>query len=257
MRFMQLPESAWPALARLSGLQVGIWADAWTWQQQGQRAFRTNDQLAEMFGCNRRSVQRAVQALQAMQLLAIRYQGKMRFLEAFLPSDEVPNKGDQSVMGDRSVTVTDVTPKGDRCDAEGRPIGRGKGDQSVTQVYQSKSLSKSPSKSLRVRADLEEVDNGLHFPWHSKDFAVAWQAYKDYMRVEHSFGFKSQQTEQLALVKLTNQFNNEHTAITAIGEAIASGWKSIQAPKARTGNGGAAPADSTEGDAAAIARRDF
>jgi hypothetical protein len=258
MHFMQVPESAWPALARLSGLQVGIWADAWTWQQQGQRAFRSNDQLAKMFGCNRRSVQRAVQALQAMQLLAIRYQGKMRFLEAFLPSENVLTKGDQSVMGDRSVTVTDVTPKGDRCDAEGRPIGRDKGDQSVTQVYQSKSLSKSPIKSLRLRADLEGEEKGdLHFPWDTDAFLMTWEAYKGYMKKEHRFYFKSQRTEQIALFKISNQFQDEHSAIRAIGQTMANGWKGIPAPKARSGNNRAAQGYSPERDQEAAARGNY
>ena len=214
VKYLQLPESAWPALARLSGLQVGIWADAWTWQQQGQRAFRTNEQLAQMFGCNERSIRRALNQLTEMGFVEVKRAGQMRFIVA-------------------------------------------KADQSVHQVYHSRSISKSPSKSMRVRAELEGVNEGLHFPWTSDAFMEAWKAYKDYMRVEHRFGFKSEHTEQLALVKLTKQFNDEHSAITAIGQAMASGWKSIQAPKARFGNGGAPAADSPAGDAEAIARRDF
>lgn len=219
VKYLQLPESAWPALARLSGLQVGIWADAWTWQQQGQRAFRTNDQLAEMFGANPRSIQRAIKMMEQLGILEVGYQGKMRFLHA---------------KGDKLVTLTNRSPKGDRCGNEGRPIGHGKGDQSVTQVYHSRSISKSPSKSMRVRAELEGVNEGLHFPWTSDSFMAAWKAYKDYMRDEHRFNFNSQQTEQVALVKIKNQFSNEQTAITAIGEAIASGWKNIPSPKTRT-----------------------
>ena len=256
MRFMQVPESAWPALARLSGLQVGIWADAWTWQQQGQRAFRTNDQLAEMFGCNRRSVQRAVQALQAMQLLAIRHQGKMRFLEAFLPSENVLTKGDQSVMGDRSVTVTDVTPKGDRCDAEGRPIGRGKGDQSVTQVYQSKSLSKSPIRETRER-DLIGGGMEVILPFEDEAFAVAWNAWKQYKRDEFNYHFKSKQAEQLALVKLKNDTHDANHARQTIGQAMANGWKSLQPSTARSGNDRAAAGYSPEGDQEAAARGNY
>jgi len=239
---MQLPESAWPALARLSGLQVGIWADAWTWQQQGQRAFRTNEQLAEMFGVNPRSVTRAIKTMEELGILEVGYQGKMRFLDA---------------KGDRLVTLTGRSSKGDRSVLEGRQVCQGKGDRSVTQVYHSRSLSKSPSKSLRVRAELEGVKSDLHFPWTSDVFMDAWKAYKDYMRVEHRFGFKSEHAEQLALVKLKNQFKDEHAAITAIGQTMASGWKSIQAPTARTDYGGAIAPSSPEGDAAAIAHRDF
>jgi hypothetical protein len=219
VKYLQLPESAWPALARLSGLQVGIWADAWTWQQQGQRAFRTNEQLADMFEVNPRSVTRAIKTMEEHGVLEVGYQGKMRFLTA---------------KGDRSVTLTNRSVKGDRSVLEGRQVCHGKGDRSVTQVYHSRTISKSPNKSMRVRAELEGVNEGLHFPWTSDSFMEAWKAYKEYMRDEHRFNFNSQQTEQVALVKIKNQFSNEQTAITAIGEAIASGWKNIPSPKTRT-----------------------
>jgi hypothetical protein len=219
VKYLQLPESAWPALARLSGLQVGIWADAWTWQQQGQRAFRTNDQLATMFGANPRSIQRAIKTMEQLGILEVGYQGKMRFLHA---------------KGDKLVTLTNRSPKGDRCGNEGRPIGHGKGDRPVTQVYHSRTISKSPNKSMRVRAELEGVNEGLHFPWTSDRFMVAWQDFKEYMRVEHRYGFKSEHAEQLALVNLKNNFEDEQSAITAIGKTMASGWKSIPAPKTRT-----------------------
>ena len=219
MKYLQLPESAWPALARLSGLQVGIWADAWTWQQQGQRAFRTNDQLAEMFGCNERSIRRALNQLMEMGLVEVKRAGQMRFIVA---------KADQSVHGPTCPGREDQSVR------KGGPIGPAREDQSVHQVYQSKSLSKSPNKSMRVRAELEGVNEGLHFPWTSDQFMAAWNAYKDYMRVEHRFGFKSEHSEQLALVKIKNTFNDEHSAISAIGQTMASGWKSIEAPKTRT-----------------------
>ena len=219
MKYLQLPESAWPALARLSGLQVGIWADAWTWQQQGQRAFRTNEQLAQMFGCNERSIRRALNQLTEMGFVEVKRAGQMRFIVA---------KADQSVHGPTCPGREDQSVR------KGGPIGPGREDQLVPQVYHSKSVSKSPNKSMRVRAELEGVNEGLHFPWTSDSFMEAWKAYKEYMRDEHRFNFNSQQTEQVALVKIKNQFSNEQTAITAIGEAIASGWKNIAAPKTRT-----------------------
>ena len=219
MKYLQLPESAWPALARLSGLQVGIWADAWTWQQQGQRAFRTNDQLAEMFGCNERSIRRALNQLMEMGLVEVKRAGQMRFIVA---------KADQSVHGPTCPGREDQSVR------KGGPIGPAREDQSVHQVYQSKSISKSPNKSLRVRAELEGVNEGLHFPWTSDAFMVAWQDFKEYMRVEHRYGFKSEHAEQLALVNLKNNFNDEHSAISAIGKTMASGWKSIPASQTRT-----------------------
>ena len=243
MRFMQVPESAWPALARLSGLQVGIWADAWTWQQQGQRAFRSNDQFAKMFGCNERSIRRAISQLVDLGLVEIKRSGQMRFIHA---------KADQSVHGPNGPV------KEDQSDREGGPNGPVREDQSVHQVYQSKSLSKSPIKSLRLRADLEGEEKGdLHFPWDTDAFLMTWEAYKTYMKKEHRFYFKSQRTEQIALFKISNQFQDEHTAIRAIGQAIANGWKGIPAPKARSGNNRPAQGYSPEGDQEAAARGNY
>ena len=237
MKYLQIPECLWPQLARLSGLQAGIWADAWTWQQQGQKAFRTNDQLADMFACNKRSVQRAVKALCDMGYIDLKYQGKMRYIVA---------------KGDPLVTVTDVTRKGDRSDAEGRPIGRGKGDRPVTQVEHSKSLSKSP---INQKGDLGEIEMVL--PFEEPAFAEAWKMWKQYKKAEFGFWFKSQQAEQLALVKLKNETEDANRAITAIGEAMACGWKSIQPPKARSGDRRAAQEHNSSGIDEAFAGSNF
>lgn len=237
MKYLQLPECLWPQLARLSGLQAGIWADAWTWQQQGQKAFRTNDQLADMFACNKRSVQRAVKALCDMGYIDLKYQGKMRYIVA---------------KGDRLVTVTDVTRKGDRSDAEGRPIGRGKGDRPVTQVEHSRSLSKSP---INQKGDLGEIEMVL--PFEEPAFAEAWKMWKQYKRAEFGFGFKSQQAEQLALVKLKNETNDVGAAIEAIGQAMAGGWKSIQPSKTRSRDGRAVEEHSPERVREIFARSNF
>jgi hypothetical protein len=237
MKYLQIPECLWPQLAHLSGLQAGIWADAWTWAQQGQRAFRTNDQLAEMFQCNKRSVQRAVKALNEAGYIELKYYGKMRYIVA---------------KGDRLVTVTDVTRKGDRSDAEGRPIGRGKGDRPVTQVYQSKSLSKS-----QVNQEGDLGGNEVILPFEEPAFAEAWKMWKDYKRAEFQFGFKSEQAEQLALVKLKNETSDVNRAIEAIGQAMANGWKSIQPPKARSGDGRVIEEHSPERVAEIFARSNF
>lgn len=237
MKYLQIPECLWPQLAQLSGLQAGIWADAWTWSQQGQRAFRTNDQLAEMFQCNKRSVQRAVKALHEAGFIDLKYHGKMRYIVA---------------KGDRLVTVTDVTRKGDRSDAEGRPIGRGKGDRPVTQVYQSKSLSKS-----QVNQEGDLGGNEVILPFSEPAFAEAWKMWKEYKRAEFQFGFKSEQAEQLALVKLKNETSDVNRAIEAIGQAMANGWKSIQPPKTRAGNGGVVEEHNAARVAEIFARSNF
>jgi len=235
VRFLQLPESAWPALARLSGLQVGIWADAWTWQQQGQRAFRTNEQLAQMFGCNERSIRRALKQLTEMGFVEVKRAGQMRFIVA---------KADQSVHGPNGPRKADQSVR------KGGPNGPVREDQSVHQVYQTKSLSTS---SVENRFENDDVI----YPFEEPEFMEAWNAWKEYKRVEHNFHFKSKQGEQLALVHLKNNTRDATHARQAIGQAMANGWKSIQPSQVRFGNRGTITPNSDEGDAEAIARRDF
>lgn len=235
MNYLQLPECLWPQLAHLSGLQAGIWADAWTWQQQGQKAFRTNDQLASMFQCNKRSVQRAVKALCDMGFVELKYQGKMRYILA---------------KGDRLVTVTDVTRKGDRSDAEGRPIGRDKGDRPVTQVYHSKSISKSP-------VNQENFEGGVLMAFDDPKFISAWSEWKEYKKTEFGYQFKSQKAEQLAQKKLRDECTNSDTAIRAIGTAMANGWKSIRPSAPRHGDKTSGTAISAEGMQRIISSRNW
>ena len=217
MKYLQIPECLWPQLARLSGLQAGIWADAYTWAMQGKRAFRTNDQLAEMFGCTNRSARRAVSHMVELGILDVKYQGKLRYLVA---------KEDQSVLR------TERTAKEDQSVRKGGPIGPGKEDRSVLQVYQSKSLSKS-----QVNQEGDLGGNEVILPFDESEFVEAWKMWKEYKRAEFGFNFRSQQAEQLALVKLKTEMKDAYRAIEAIGQAMANGWKSIQPPKARSGDG--------------------
>jgi hypothetical protein len=170
-------------------------------------------------------------------ILDVKYQGKLRYLVA---------KEDQSVLR------TERTAKEDRTDREGGPIGPGKEDQSVLQVYHSKSLSKSP---LNQKADFG--GNELILPFSEPAFAEAWKMWKQYKKAEFGFWFKSQQAEQLALVKLKNDTQDANRAITAIGEAMACGWKSIQPPKARSGDRRAAEEHNSSGIDEAFAGSNF
>ena len=203
MNYIQIPQQLWPQLAKLSGLQAGIWADAWTWQQQGKRAYRTNEQLAEMFGCNRRSVPRALNALIELGYIELKYHGNMRYILA---------------KDDQLVTVTNRSQRDDQTVTEGMTNRLPRDDQSVTQVYHKRSLS---------RTEVNQSTN-LVFPFDSDRFKNAWKEWKEYKRTEKRFSFKSHQSEQTALHKLHNDAEgNEQLAIYAIGTAIANGYTGI------------------------------
>lgn len=63
-------------------------------------------------------------------------------------------------------------------------------------------------------------------PWESDEFADAWREWKAYKKAEHSFKFKSPNTEQTALHKLYQDAEgNEQLAIYAIATSISNGWK--------------------------------
>ena len=206
VNYVQIPECLWPQLAKLSGLQVGIWADAWTWQQQGKRAYRTNEQLAEMFGCNRRSVPRALNALIELGYIELKYHGKMRYIHA---------------KDDQSVTVTKRSKKDDQSVMVGMTNRLPRDDQSVTQVYHKRSLS-------RTEVNQSTKTENLVLPFDSDRFKNAWKKWKEYKRTEKRFSFKSHQSEQTALHKLHNDAEgNEQLAIYAIGTAIANGYSGI------------------------------
>ena len=206
VNYIQIPECLWPQLAKLSGLQAGIWADAWTWQQQGKRAYRTNEQLAEMFGCNRRSVPRALNALIELGYIELKYHGNMRYIHA---------------KDDQSVTVTKRSKKDDQSVMVGMTNRLPRDDQSVTQVYHKRSLS-------RTEVNQSTKTENLIFPFDSDRFKNAWKEWKEYKRTEKRFSFKSEQSEQTALHKLHNDAEgNEQLAIYAIGSAIANGYSGI------------------------------
>ena len=64
-------------------------------------------------------------------------------------------------------------------------------------------------------------------PFESDDFVSAWNEWKEYKRTDHRFKYKSAQSEQRALMKLTNEYTTEAECIDAIHRAIANGWKGL------------------------------
>ena len=65
----------------------------------------------------------------------------------------------------------------------------------------------------------------LIFPFESEDFKTAWNNWLIYKKTEYNFKYKSLQSEQGALKKLSELSKNENEAIKIIHESIANGWK--------------------------------
>jgi hypothetical protein len=76
------------------------------------------------------------------------------------------------------------------------------------------------------------------FPFETKNFKTAWKNWKDYKAAEHNFKYKSEVSEQAALMqlgKLSQQ--NEQTAIEIIMQSIENGWKGFFELKTHNNNG--------------------
>lgn len=63
-------------------------------------------------------------------------------------------------------------------------------------------------------------------PWPSAAFAEAWQQWKAYRRKEHSFRYRSAESEQAALMELSAlAATGEAQAIAIIRQSMGKGWK--------------------------------
>lgn len=88
-----------------------------------------------------------------------------------------------------------------------------------------KEEGKGKSKGKGKKAEIEKKSE-LVLPWESETFKTQWQHWKIYKKKEFDFKYKSNQSEQAALHKLSNlSGGSEGTAIKIIHEAMSNGWK--------------------------------
>jgi hypothetical protein len=97
----------------------------------------------------------------------------------------------------------------------------------------------SPTKSMTKRAKTPV----LVLPFDTEKFAAAWKEWIDYKKAAHKFSYKTPQSEQRALITLSNAYQEESESIERIHIAIANGWRGFvfdtpktrrtQAPRAR------------------------
>ena len=64
------------------------------------------------------------------------------------------------------------------------------------------------------------------YPFNDNDFIEKWDQWKQYKREQFNFKYKSEATEQAALMDLGKKSNHDkNTAIAIIMQSIANGWK--------------------------------
>lgn len=231
MNYLQLPDALFPYIRRWSGMQLAVWCDVYTMTINGRAYYRTNDQLAEMFGTDARSVRRLVQDLVQEGALSTRMDGKRRILTANkVGSWDAPVKQRRTDMSeDRNVRGqkcpgTDMSAMEDKFGHDGGQICPQKEDRNVPQI--DKLIDKVIEKVIEKRdAKPKKNQDPVLMPFEGERFAEVWATWKGYKKDEKRFSYKSRVSEQEALSKLQKLSNNdEQRAIEIIQQSIANGW---------------------------------
>lgn len=93
-----------------------------------------------------------------------------------------------------------------------------------------------PKKSFSMKIEdrskkIEEEKEVVVYPYKSKQFLNTWSNWKIYKAKEFKFNYRTLQSEQAALKKLSNESDNEAHAVESIESAMANGWKGIYPQK--------------------------
>ena len=220
MNYLQLPVEILPHLSRMSGVMLAIWCDAYTWQQQGKQAYRTNAQLAGMLNVTDKSISTAVSNLKKNGLVEwSMVNGRQRILKAVVPDCPV----------ERSPSRPTSTPSNfhpaSRPTSTLPPVERSPCPPS--NFYQDKKVTKEDSKSLSK----EEVV----LPFAGEEFKKMWEIWIQ-ERKERKTKKYTLRGEQAALHKLQTDSNgDEQTAIAIIQQSNANSWTGLFPLKASKG----------------------
>jgi uncharacterized protein YdaU (DUF1376 family) len=94
---------------------------------------------------------------------------------------------------------------------------------------------------IMAKTTLAVANAGLVLPFASALFEQQWQAWKQYRASEHSYHYRSLQSEQAALAQLGElSAGSETTAIAIMHQSMAKGWKGFF--ELKDNNGTATPA---------------
>jgi predicted transcriptional regulator len=136
MNYTQIPDDILPKVRTWSAMQLAIWADVHTMGKAGLDYYRTNEQLAERFATDDRTVRRVISQLIACGAITAEQDGKRRILTSvqnFAERKRTKRSPDQLVPGQVSPR-TNQSAKEDKLVRDGGPTGPEKEDQLVPQV---------------------------------------------------------------------------------------------------------------------------
>jgi uncharacterized protein YdaU (DUF1376 family) len=89
----------------------------------------------------------------------------------------------------------------------------------------------TPSMKMKKKIEDKEEKEIVVYPYTSKEFINTWSNWKIYKSNEFKFNYRTIQSEQAALKKLSNESDNEAHAVESIESAMANGWKGIYPQK--------------------------
>lgn len=92
--------------------------------------------------------------------------------------------------------------------------------------HSASNASKGKESKVKERKVNKEKRGAVVFPFDSNDFKKIWGQWKNYKDVEHKFKYKSTESEQAALMKLTSLASgSEDMAAKIIMQSMENGWK--------------------------------
>lgn len=122
-------------------------------------------------------------------------------------------------------------------------VGYRKGIDTLQEEEEDKEEDKEKEKGKEEdkkppKANTKPKQSELTYPFTSELFMQAWAAWKDYKKKEHSFKYKTTDSEQAALMEISELSNgNETTAFSIIKQSMSNGWKGLFELKNQTGYG--------------------
>lgn len=243
MNYLQLPIEILPYVGRMSAVQLAIWADAWTWEQQGKKAYRTNGQLAEMLGVKEKAISTAISNLRSAGLVSWSMaNGRQRFLTAIVPDHPAER------LPSRSTTTLPPNDEGASHQTTSHPPAE-RLPCLPPNDYQVEKYNREVSKSLSKEVVL---------PFEGDEFQKIWHIWIQ-ERKDRRIKKYTPRGEQAALHQLQTLSNNdEQQAIRIIQQSIANGWQglfAIKTPHAGRSNEGGQPGVTPEEFARLITKK--
>lgn len=210
--YLQLPSHIFDA--GLSAIELLVYADVWTMQNNGQGYWKSNATICEQFNTHRTTVIRAIKRLESRGLLRRIDHDGSRHLEAHV----VESGGSVDATGSVHATGS-ADAQGGSADATGGvALTHQGGSADATQI----------DKNRKENRTINRKGAALVLPWESESFQLAWQEWTEYKQAQFKFKYKTVKSEQIALHKLhRDTHGDERNAIEAIASSIANGYRGI------------------------------